>query len=368
MSRPLEDYAPFLVAANVRPRFDAAGLRVEDGTGLPGDLVLGEVCPREGGSITVLDQELRPHGINTPTPVVAPLGIRESSTHVNGGIPEGGLKVFDGRDVHWLAGESGLVGLLMAEGRPTSGLDVETSVPFRCTGLLRHGDGRNANIADWAIQPDTDRLSVPMIAIGATSAEAGKTVLTQKVIRSVVDRGLRTAAIKVTGTGGTVDSSQHREAGAHIVLDQVDGGLITTYGDPETFSERIVRPFRYAQDLGAEVIVAELGGDLVWANNPTFLAMPEMVDQIRTLMVINNDALSCLGIVRYLDEMLGFPMDRVRLFSSPFRNHMGQLKRTPVLGIGRLDDPNDRDRVAEIVAGVLDAAQPYGTRSNTYDP
>jgi hypothetical protein len=365
MSRPLDHYAPYLIAANVRPRFDPGGLSVGEGTGLPGDLVLGEVCPRDGDSITVLDQQLGPHVVESPTRVVAPLGTRESSTHVNGGIPEGGLDVSFGRDAHWLAGESGLVGLLMAEGQPASGRGIETSVPFHCIGLLQHVGRRNANIDDWAIRPDTGRLSVPMLAVGATSAEAGKTVLTQKVIRTLVDRGLRTAAIKVTGTGGTVDSSLHREAGAHVVLDQVDGGLITTYGDAGVFRERIVRPFRYAQDLGAEVIVAELGGDLVWANNPTFLAMPEMVDRMITLMVVNNDALSCLGIVRYLDERLRFPMDRVCLFSSPFRNHTGQLKRMPALGIGRLYDPNDRGQVEDIVNGVLPAAQLDGTRSNT---
>ncbi|NIW36439.1 MAG: hypothetical protein GWN32_07830, partial [Gemmatimonadetes bacterium] len=209
----MTEFVPYLISANVRSRFNPGGLSVAEGTGLAGDLVLGEVCPRAGEPITVLDQELAAHLVGSPTRVVAPLGTRESSTHVNGGLPEGGLDVAFGREAHWLAGESGLVGLLRAEGGPTKG--VETSVPFRCIGLVQHAGRRNANIDDWAIVPETLRLSVPLICVGATSAEAGKTVLAQKVIRALVSQGLRTAAVKVTGTGGAVDSSMHREAGAH---------------------------------------------------------------------------------------------------------------------------------------------------------
>jgi len=353
VTRSLESFEPFVTAANVRSRFDPRGLVVGDGVGHQGDLVLGEILPSPAEAVTVFDQTLASHEVATPTRVLAPLGVRESSTHVNGGLPEGGLDVFEGQEAVWLAGESGLVGLLFAEGRPTDGLGVETSVRFRCTGLLQRPGGGNVNVSDYAVEARATRLTVPMICVGATSAEAGKTVLTEKVIREVVARGLRTAAIKTTGTGGTIDSSHHRNAGAHIVLDQVDGGQITTYTEPTLFRERITPVYRCAQDQGAEVIVAELGGDVVWANNPTFLTMPEMVENIRMLMVINNDAFSCAGVARYLEHGLGFPMGRVRLFSSPFRNHFGQVKRMPALGIGRLYDPNSPEDVAALVSEAL---------------
>ena len=43
------------------------------------------------------------------------LGNRESSTHCNGGVPEGGLEVKEGREVHWIALEAGIVGQLFHE-------------------------------------------------------------------------------------------------------------------------------------------------------------------------------------------------------------------------------------------------------------
>ncbi len=350
--RGLAGFRPFLTAANVRPRFDPTGLLVGDGRGQAGDLVLGELCPGPE-PVVVRDQSLVEHTVSSPTRVLAPLGTRESSTHLNGGLPPGGLAVHEGLPAHWLAGESGLVGMLWAEGRPTPSIEVETSERFRCIGLVRTPDGRSVNIDDFALSPPERLLDIPIIAVAATSAEAGKTVLAQKVVAAAVGLGLRTAAIKVTGTGGTVDSSAHRSAGADIVLDQVDGGLITTYCDADTFRKRIVRPFRHARDLGAEVVIAELGGDLVYANNPTFLAMREMVARLRMLMVVNNDALSCLGTMHFLERDLAFPIERVRLFSSPFRSFSGQAKRMPVLGLGELCDPDDRAQVGRLVREAL---------------
>ena len=47
--------------------------------------------------------------------VIGVLGNRESSTHCNGGVPQDGLEVRVGRQVHWIALEAGLVGILFHE-------------------------------------------------------------------------------------------------------------------------------------------------------------------------------------------------------------------------------------------------------------
>ncbi len=349
MGQSLASLEPYLISANVRKRFDPLGLVVGSGLGQPGDLVLGDVMPKTGETTIVYDQDILAHRVAAPRRVIATLGIRESTTHVNGGLPEQGLEVREGTDAHWLAGESGLVGLLEFEGTPNRSVDVETSVGFRCMGLLQYADGRNVNIEHFALAPRCDHLSTPILCIGATAAEMGKTVLTGKVIRHLVSRGLRAAAIKVTGTGGTKDSQEHLAAGASFVFDQVDGGLITTYTEPANFQRCIVRSFRSAQDQRPDLIVAELGGDLIWANNPTFLNMAEMRDNIRLLAVLTSEALSCIGISHYLEQSLHFPMSRVRLFSSPFRNYFGMQKRLAMLGTARLYDANDMAHIGSVV-------------------
>lgn len=349
MGQSLASLAPYLISANVRKRFDPAGLNVGSGLGQPGDLVLGDVIPKTGEAVVVYDQDIVAHRVAAPRRVIATLGTRESTTHVNGGLPDQGLQVHEGADAHWLAGESGLVGLLQFESTPNRSVDVETSVRFRCTGLLQYADGRNVNIEHFALEPRCDYLSTPILCIGATAAEMGKTVLTGKIIRHLVSRGIRVAAIKVTGTGGTKDSQEHLAAGASFTLDQVDAGLITTYTDPAVFERCIVRSFRAAQDRRPDIIVAELGGDLIWANNPRFLNMAEMRDNIRLLAVLTSEALSCVGISQYLDQSLKFPMSRVRLFSSPFRNYFGMAKRLAMLGASRLYDSNDMAHIRSVV-------------------
>ncbi len=150
-----------------------------------------------------------------------------------------------------------------------------------------------------------------------------------------------------------MDSTEHGNAGADIVLDEVHGGPITTYASPDTFRHRIVRPFRAAHDQNINLIIAELGGDLVSANVPTFLTMGEFVDNLRILMVIANDPFSAAGAVHYLTDELGFAGDRLRLFSSPFRNHRGMALRMAALGVEETFDPNDDGQVQRVVEDFL---------------
>lgn len=353
LKRSLHEFEPFLISANVRDRFSGAGLQVSDGIGQVGDLVLGEVLPGPGENITVFDQGLRAHRVSAPTRVLAVLGTRLSATHVNGGIPPGGLRVFEGSEAHWLAGESGLVGRLFREPNANTHPHAETSVGFRCLGLVVDPESAPVNVASLAVAPASTELSTPLLLLGGTVAEAGKTTLASKAIRYLSNNGRRVAAVKVTGTGGTMDSQKHREAGAFLAVDQVDAGLITTYCAPEIFRERILKSFLFAQDHRPDLILAELGGDLTFANNPTFLGMPEVRGSLAGMMVVSGDPLSCYGVARYLTEELGVEPSRVRHFSSPFRNPAGMKARAQVMGVREVFDPNAPEEVAAAVEGLL---------------
>jgi hypothetical protein len=356
MSRRLEDLEPYLVSANVRPRFTTAGVVVSDGTGQVGDLVLGEVLPAPGQTITVFDLDLTAHSVSSPTRVVAVLGTRLSSVHVNAGIPAGGLEVFTGSEAHWIAGESGMVGRLFFEADAGNPLGAETSVGFRCEGLLSDSSGTKINLQSLAVTPTSTELTTPILFVAATAAEAGKTVLAAKVIRYLVGKGTRVAAVKVTGTGGTMDSQEHGEAGAFLTVDQVDAGLITTYCSPETFRERISRSFLFAQDHEPDLIVAELGGDLTFANNPTVFQIPDLRENLSGMIVISNDPLSCYGVSIYLGRELGVPPGLVRHFSSPFRNPAGMKARASVMGVEEVFDPNDQAEIEAVVDSLVSAS------------
>jgi len=351
----LASFAPFLIAANVRGLIDAGRLRVGPGRGHAGHVVLGELVPRDGKVLTVLDQERRPHAVDAPRRILAVLGPRDSSTHTCAILPPEGLDVHEGAEVRWVAGESGIVGQLEREAHADSIHCPELAPRFRCIGLLSEGNDV-VDIRRFRVRPTTTTLSTPVVLVGATSTGAGKTVLASQLIRRLSDRGLAVGAIKVTGTGGVMDSLQHARAGAVATLDSVDAGLITTHGPAAPFHERIPDVFRRLQDHRVDVVVAELGGDLVSANNPELFALTEIMDNVRLMLVVCNDALGAAGVQRFAEARLGFPASKMIYLSSPFRNHAGMTRRMHSVGVPRVYDPrsdSDLAQLAELIASQI---------------
>jgi len=337
---------------------------VGPGSGKAGDLVLGWVTPGPGQQIVVLDQSRVDHTIAEPQRVLAVLGPRDSSTHVCAVIPSGGLEVEDGTAIHWVAGESGIVGRVERRPPADSIYAAESAVDFRCDGLVLDPDGRPVNIREFAVEPPYVSVATPIVLVAATSSESGKTVLAGEVIRRLSDAGIRVGAVKVTGTGGVLDSLHHERSGAAAVLDHVDAGLITTHGDADEFRQRIPLIFRQMQRVGVDLIVAELGGDLLSANNPEVFRIEELMDSAKLLLVISNDALAAAGVNAVNEARLGFSPARMRHFSSPFRNHAGISRRMAAAGIAACYDPRSPDDLTRICDEITQDLAPgllYGS-------
>lgn len=352
--RPVESLQPLIVAANVRGALDTSRYVVGPGAGQIGHLVVGRVMPTPGQQMVIIDQDRHPHTIADPTRVIAVLGARDSSTHVCAIIPSGGLDVEDGTSVHWVAGESGIVGCLERE-PPTSAIHAaETAAGFVCDGLLFDSEQQPVNIEQFAVAPEIDSVSTPIVMVAATSAESGKTVLSGKIISRLTESGVRVGALKVTGTGGVLDSRHHKQCGAVAVLDSVDAGMINTYTDIDRFRRRIPLIFRHIQGAGIDVIVAELGGDLLSANNPEVFGIEELMDNAILLLVISNDAVAAAGVNALNDARFGFPPSKMRHFTSPFRNHAGMSRRMALAEIDQCYDPHSPDDLAAIASEIID--------------
>lgn len=351
---PIDSLRPFLIAANVRGEFDSCQYSVGPGIGQVGDLVLGCVTPRSGQQIVILDQTRTAHTIAESQRALAVLGPRDSSTHVCAMIPSGGLQVNNNTVLHWVAGESGIVGCLEREPPVNSIHSAESAVDFLCDGLVLNPQRRSVNIREFAVKPQDRRVSTPIVLVAATSSESGKTVFAGRLIRRLSDAGVRVGALKVTGTGGVLDSLHHERSGAVAVLDSVDAGLITTYCDVDEFRRRIPLIFRQIESLGVDVIVAELGGDILSANNPEVFRIEELMENSLLLLVISNDALAAAGVNVVNETRLGFPMTRMRHFTSPFRNHAGMARRMASAGIPDCHDTGSPDDLACIVGQIID--------------
>jgi len=353
--RPLDSLRPFLISANVRGELDTSHYSVAAGLGQVGDLILGRVMPRSGQQIVILDQARTAHTITKSQRVLAVLGPRDSSTHVCAKIPSDGLQVSEDTSVHWVAGESGIVGCLEREPPSNSVHAAESAVDFLCDGLVLDSQRRPVNIREFAVKPGGAGVSTPIVLVAATSSESGKTVLAGKLIRRLSGAGVRVGALKVTGTGGVLDSLHHQRSGAVAVLDNVDTGLITTHGDAHEFRQKIPLIFRQIESFGVDVIVAELGGDVLCANNPEIFSIEELMDNTLLLLVISNDALAAAGVNAVNEARLEFPKDRMRHFTSPFRNHAGMARRMASIGIPDCRDPRSADDLASVAAQIIGA-------------
>ncbi len=358
--RPIESLRPFLIAANVRREIDTSRYSVGAGIGQVGDLVIGEVHPRPGQELVILDQNRIAHTITRPQRTLAVLGLRDSSTHVCAKFPSGGLRLDEGTAVHWVAGESGIVGCLEREPPTNSIHAAESAVGFVCDGLVQDPRGRPVNIRDFAVNPTNAVVSTPIVMVAATSSESGKTVLTGELIRRLSDAGIRVGALKVTGTGGVLDSLHHERSGAVAVLDSVDAGLISTCCDSTEFRERIPLIFRQIETSNVDVILAELGGDLLSANNPEVFHIEELMDKTLLLLVISNDALAATGVAAFNESRLGFSVAEIRHFTSPFRNHAGMGRRMALAGIPSCYDPRSPEDLARIAGEIIDGLAANG--------
>ena len=352
--RPLDSLGPFLISANVRGALDISKCHVGDGLGQVGDLIIGRVVPRSGTPIVIFDQSRAPHKISSSQRAIAVLGPRDSSTHVCATIPPGGLQVSEDTAVHWVAGESGIVGCLEREPPSNSIHAAESAADFVCDGLVFNSEGRPVNIRDFAVRPESGEVSTPIVLIAATSSESGKTVLTGKLIRRLSDAGVRVGALKVTGTGGVLDSLHHEKSGAVAVLDSVNAGMISTYCDAELFRQQTPLIFRQLESFDVDLIVAELGGDILSANNVEVFGIKELMDNAMRMLVISNDGLAAAGVIAVNETQLGFPKDRMRHFTSPFRNHAGMARRMASIGITDCYDPRSADDLATIADQIID--------------
>lgn len=339
--KKLSDFPSIIQSVNIRQPLDVNAYEVTEGLGKEGDVVLVQTLTTEP-SFSILGISGEVFSSVNQSYILAVLGNRNSSTHANGGIPEGGLTVITNSRIDWLGGASGVIGI--CEETTTLSTDrIEGSFKVQLIGLVKHRNS-NLNIMEFSIKPLSKTLTLPVVLISGTSAEAGKTTLMKNVLR-FLSTHKKVAALKVTGTGGMLDCNVYKTAGAFFTADQVDCGLITTYTQARYFEDHIQKAFLAAQENGCQLILAELGGDLLGANNPVLLQATFLRENIHSLIVINNDAMSVMGSQAFLKK-IDF-RKQVFHFSSPFRNYAGMKSRAGYMEPGSLYNILDTEHIRQ---------------------
>lgn len=351
-ARPLTDYGGIKCAASntrMTPPWD--GYRVEPCRAYEGDVVLVEALSDRGAYAQVENATGRSEALYRGDRFLAVLGNRESSKYLCGSVPRDGIDVGPDVVLHLLS-NGGIVGV--CDKSPDY---MGTPLPLGCHGVLKK-DGCTVNTIRLSANGLTGR-TCPLVLVAASATDAGKTTLAARLVASLSrDHDLRVAATKLAGTGCLEDILLCQDAGARWVADFPDVGLPSTYTDPGTYRLAVRMLLHRLANLEPDIVVAELGGDLIWANIPTLLRMPDVMESVLEMVVITSDVLGAIGAQQLLREwQVTVP---VLWATPPTRNHLSFKLRMDAYVSGELIDtrnPRDIEALAARIARQLKPAE-----------
>ncbi|MGX1760790.1 hypothetical protein ACWIG5_28380 [Streptomyces lydicus] len=82
----------------------------------------------------------------------------------------------------------------------------------------------------------------------------------------------------------------------------MDCGLPSSYTSAERFTAQIGSCLRSAEEHQPDLVVCELGGDLIGGNNDTFLRLPGLRQRIAGVVCVAGDATGASGARAFLES------------------------------------------------------------------
>ena len=163
-------------------------------------------------------------------------------------------------------------------------------------GYLCDADGRRLNLKSKAFRPAKRPAGPPpIIPVVGTGMNSGKTTVTARLTRSLVERGLRVAACKLTGSVSNRDYDELHATGAADTRDFSDYGFPSTYlcERPELLQlfDTMVAD---ACDVDPDVIVMEIADGVLQRETSMLLESRAFIDATAGVLLSARCATSAL--------------------------------------------------------------------------
>jgi len=174
---------------------------------------------------------------------------------------------------------------------------------LRILGAVGDQSGKPVRISDHALSPAlSPRQAAPkVIGVCGTSMDAGKTYTVRSSVLGLRQRGLRVAAIKLTGTASGRDRFSMLDAGAIPALDFIDAGLPSTYlCSTKQLLEIYGILVSQATAQRADCIVIEIADGLVQRETTALMTNPRFTGSVNAWLLAANDAPGAAGAVSIL--------------------------------------------------------------------
>jgi hypothetical protein len=312
-----------------------------------GDLLLVRAVTGSGAYDHVEDTVGRAVKLYSGDVFAGILGTRRSGTNLMGELPRGPISAGDRLD---LVAQGGLLAHCTAVpayyGKAALSVEVLGAVA-RPAGVVVNLDDRPLIRLSTEV---TDRPAgqVPMLCVCGTSAEVGKTTMVCRLNIEAKARwgGLRTAAIKACGTGRAKDCLHYRAANYDEVVDFVDAGLPSTYATPPGRYRSVLRALVEHAEERADLVVVEIGGDLMEAGAPQ--ALDYLAERGAACVLLVNDAMGAMEGLRQLRARGCEP-----LAVATFKQNVLALAERLRMPPERVIDSGDPDAMSRILAQVM---------------
>lgn len=266
------------------------------GIGKFGSVILGSVVS-VGSNTKVENQEGERIALLPDDLVIGVIGNRYSTESFYGTVSPAGIDIPTEEPIDLLSA-GGVVGICESYpaymGHPTM---------LQVLGLIAQ-DGKSVNLLSQLRTAQQLMCNCPLILIAGTAAAVGKTTFATKLIEFLVKTmHWHVAATKLAGAGEYEDLLSLRKAGAEPVENFVDAGLPTTYDVPDHLVVPTIKGvLNRLSEKQPDVIVAELGGDILGASVPEILADPEILAITEALILIPSDVVAAYGAIAVLKE------------------------------------------------------------------
>ncbi|CDQ10470.1 conserved protein of unknown function [Acidithiobacillus ferrivorans] len=312
-----------------------------------GDVLLFEVLHDSGSVATVEDQNGRDVSLYHGDLFLGVLGNRRSGTSEYGIIPND--LVITSKTQLDLLSVGGVVGIgqNVPDFRHTRQFLKVRPVAF----IQSQGDIVNT-IKLYFRAPPCPVSIAPTIFVGGTSAEVGKTTTCINLIQSLSRAGLKVGAVKLTGTGRLRDSFAMKDAGALNIADFPSNGLPTTY----TGTNIVVDTAAYllhSASYGADLVIAELGGDLLEANVPEILQDSRIRSAPIAFVQVVADIIGAIGSLVILEEVS--LSENIHIALPKGKNHLASRERLLGRGLHGFDSLSRKecDAVCKVIIDGL---------------
>jgi len=281
--------------------------------------------------------------INAGDVLLGVLGKRRALKGFVGDVPE---TVAAGDKLH-LLNMGGVIG--ECKGHHSS---LSDAIEVEVIGMACDEIGLTLNIGDAALQPSDDlKVNVPVVMVGGSCMNSGKTVAAVEIIRQAANAGLKVAGAKLTGIACLRDTLNMEDHGAFVTASFLDCGLPSTVdcGDLAPMAKSILN---HLNDLGPDLIVVELGDGIVGGYGvDTILKDADIRGAVSSFIFCASDYVGVIGGVEILKQT-GIEIDVVA--GSVTDSQMGEDFVREQLGLNAGNARRDGKRLYEMVKQTFD--------------